>query len=188
MGKISQRKKQLRAQRKKRQQNQTPHPASIPLPIRRDQPKPHNLLTIPLELRFKIFSSIANGSHTITIAPNFHLYSPLTGLIDTHIHLELEIAAWRKCFARPAIHPVFGEFVPSLTTFRISFRTQEKRKTRVYKPEEAQEMILNLELWKRAMDMARTDRQGEVNRAVAKLTKELWLWKPDMGRKRGRRE
>ncbi|KAH7317802.1 hypothetical protein BKA65DRAFT_557214 [Rhexocercosporidium sp. MPI-PUGE-AT-0058] len=187
MGKKSQRKKQLRAQRKQRKQIKV-HPASIPIIDRRDQPKPLNLLTIPLEIRYEIFSAIANGTHTITIAPNFHIYSPLTGLMDSHIQLELEIAKWRICYTRPAIHPVFGEFNPALTTFKITFRSKEQRVTRIYRPAEAQEKILTLELWKRAMDVVETNKQFEVNQAIAWLTRELWLWKPEMGRRKGTRE
>ncbi|KAG4441509.1 hypothetical protein IFR05_003036 [Cadophora sp. M221] len=189
MGKISQRKKQLRAQRKLREKKSIEvHPALTPIIARLGQPKPLNLLTIPLEIRFKIFSAIANGTHTITIAPQHHIYSPLTGLIHSHLQLEIEIAKWRKCYSRPAIHLVFGEFNPALTTFKIAFRSKEQRITRVYEPKEAQKKILTLELWKRALDMAETNKQFEVNQVIAYLAERLWEWKPEMGRKKNTRK
>ncbi|KAL2065766.1 hypothetical protein VTL71DRAFT_3436 [Oculimacula yallundae] len=182
MGKVSQRKKQLRAQRKQKDQRQSQiHPASIPTIAHPDNPKTLTLLTIPLEIRFKIFSIIAHGPHTITIAPNFHIYSPLTGLIHSHPQLEEEIVQWRNAFDRPAIHPVFGDFDPAFTSFKITFRSNEQKITRVYEPEVAREKILTLELWKRSMDMMGTDKQFEVNRAIRYLTRRLWKWKPEMG-------
>ncbi|KAH7386401.1 hypothetical protein BKA64DRAFT_711629 [Cadophora sp. MPI-SDFR-AT-0126] len=183
MGKRSQRKKQLRAQYKCRERKKTEvHPASIPVKARRNKPELPTLLTIPLEIRFKIFTAIASGTHTITIAPNLHIYSPLTGLTYTHPQLEEEIAEWRKCYTRPAIHPVFSDFDPAHTTFRITFRSNERRITRIYDPTEAKTKMLNLELWKRAMDLVGTNKQFEVNMAIRYLTRRLWEWKPAMGR------
>ncbi|KAH9209503.1 hypothetical protein DL95DRAFT_413852 [Leptodontidium sp. 2 PMI_412] len=185
MGKRSQRKKQLRAQRKRREKKSLEvHLALTPIIARQDQPKPLNLLTIPLEIRFKIFSAIAHGTHTITIAPGRHIYSPLTGLIHSHLQLENEIAEWRKCYTRPAIHLVFGEFNPALTTFKITFRSKPRKVTRVYEPAEAQKKILTLELWKRAMDMAETNKQFVVNQVISYLAEKLWKWKPEMGWKK----
>ncbi|XMA15168.1 hypothetical protein WAI453_007959 [Rhynchosporium graminicola] len=45
------------------------NPASIPTIFIRSRPKLIIYLTIPLEIRFEIFSMIASRSHTITIAP-----------------------------------------------------------------------------------------------------------------------
>ncbi|PVH77706.1 hypothetical protein DL98DRAFT_534474 [Cadophora sp. DSE1049] len=183
MGKRSQRKNQLRAQHKRREsRNVEIHPASIPVKARRNQPAPPALLTIPLEIRFKIFTALAKGTHTITIAPNLHIYSPLTGLTYAHPQFEDEIAEWRKCYPRPAIHRVFGDFDPSFTTFKITFRSNEQSVTRIYEPTEAKTKMLNLELWKRAVDMVGTNKQYEVNMAISYLTRRLWEWKPVMGR------
>ncbi|KAK0111957.1 hypothetical protein ONS96_001220 [Cadophora gregata f. sp. sojae] len=183
MGKRSQHKKQLRAQHKRQQSKKVEvHPASVPVKPCRNRPNILTLLTIPLEIRYKIFDTIANGTHTITIAPNLHIYSPLIGLTFTHPQLEHEIAQWRKCYTRPAIHPVFGDFNPTHTTFKITFRSNERRVTRIYEPEDAKSKMLNLELWKRAMDLVGTNKQFEVNMAIRYLTKRLWEWKPIMGR------
>ena len=59
MGKMSQRKKQLRAQHKRRESKSKSlevHPASIPVKAGRVQQESPTFLTIPLEIRFKVVS------------------------------------------------------------------------------------------------------------------------------------
>lgn len=66
MGKISQRKKQLRAQHKRRESKSKSlevHPASIPIKAGRIQQESPTFLTIPLEIRFKVVSVLEILTH-----------------------------------------------------------------------------------------------------------------------------
>ncbi|CZT10842.1 uncharacterized protein RCO7_03568 [Rhynchosporium graminicola] len=118
------------------------NPASIPTIFIRSRPKLIIYLTIPLEIRFEIFSMIASRSHTITIAPGVCIAS-------TDDSPDSEPAMPNPKQKSSNGEDEFHEAPP------IAFRSGGRRSVpRPYGPKEAQQKIVTLECWNRAMRKA----------------------------------
>ncbi|KAH7317803.1 hypothetical protein BKA65DRAFT_515219 [Rhexocercosporidium sp. MPI-PUGE-AT-0058] len=133
------------------------------------------LLTIPLEIRRKIFKNLHEAEHTILIAPRVPAHGPLRPLQLTCKKTNDEVKTWST--THPSlVDSNFGLIDPSLTTFKMCFSSKVKgrlaqecgillhneprdRKVvqRIFKPYCNSRDLARLAIWKRAMDIAGTN-------------------------------
>jgi len=148
----------------------------------KQEPTSPTLLTIPLELRFRIYDQLLNTHHTILISPNGTKRGILKPLVLTCTQIHLEIPKWLKGQKHAHIirSPTFGVFNDSLTTFKLSWLNHcssarvprgmisihlytDTRYQRCYTPNHPARDIERLEMWQRAMDITGSDRRDKIN-------------------------
>jgi hypothetical protein len=164
------------------------------------------LQMLNIDTRFLIYDALADSEQTMIINPRNHGYhSILDRLARTCYQITSEMALWKK--SRPDLYysSIFGLFNPSLTTFRLCWKSGRSYRDprivkwqRVYdcasiKKDLFEEGVLDrLEKWQEAMDVTGSSHQREINDYQWRFTRpkfegpdpegeprgqEWWIWK-----------
>jgi hypothetical protein len=135
------------------------------------------LQMLNIDTRFFIYDALANSEQIMIINPRNHGYhSILDRLARTCYQINSEMTLWKK--SRRDLHysSIFGLFKPSLTTFRLCWKSgRSYRDPRIIKWQRVyncasigkdlfEEGILDrLEKWQEAMDVTGSNHQREIN-------------------------
>jgi hypothetical protein len=163
----------------------TQSPPSLPKPI------PRNGLTrkLRLDVRYLIYEYLGHSEQTIIITAGRKYYGNLTGLVYSCRDLHHEIKNWTKLQPQTALimHPTFGLYNPSVTSFRVCWTTIRNQffflngnwigtpilpplqLQRIYRVEEVKNnlyCIAKLELWQRAMNLLESCDDAKINNMI----------------------
>jgi hypothetical protein len=141
---------------------------------------PNTFLTLPLEIRYRIYDQLLNSPHIIIISPNGTKRGVLKPVVRVCKQVREEVQKWLEGQKESTIiHSLlFGIFNDKCTTFKISWAIDDtfcsydlgiltgSRFQRCYIPGHPARDLGRLEMWQKAMDLMGSDRLMEINRTL----------------------
>jgi hypothetical protein len=163
----------------------TQSPPSLPKPI----PRNSLIRKLRIDVRYLIYEYLGHSEQTIIITAGHKHYGNFTGLVYSCQTLHHEIKNWTKLKPQTALimHPTFGLYNPSVTSFRVCWTYIRKeffywdgnwngfpvfppqQLQQIYSVEEVKNKLLcmgRLELWQRAMNSLESCDQEKVNHMI----------------------